>query len=89
MLIKHLVLLLCIMMTACVPSQQKETVRICDSDGCAERPRHDATHDPAAGLTQEDPYISTLTELVSVHRVTPFKINRLTFEICAYEIASN
>jgi TPR repeat protein len=59
---KYLVFLLCIIIASCVQSQQKETVRICDGDGCVDRPRDYASHDPAAGSTKEAPYISVLKQ---------------------------
>jgi TPR repeat protein len=43
-------------LTACAQTPPpKETVRICDEGGCAERPKGYASFDPAAAVPDEDP----------------------------------
>ncbi len=59
---KHLALLLCVFLTACVQPPRPETVRICNSDGCADRPRDYASHNPAAEAEEEAPYIAALKQ---------------------------
>lgn len=55
--VKRLIIILggvCI--TACALKEpQKETITICDSSGCADRPKNYSSFDPAKDTTEEDP----------------------------------
>ncbi|MDD5323057.1 MAG: sel1 repeat family protein [Methylococcales bacterium] len=59
-------LLLCI--TACAHKEPpKETIRICDPDGCSDRPKGYSSFDPAKDTPEEDPggKIAALEELAA------------------------
>ena len=64
---KRLILILLLLdITACAHKEpQKETIRICDSGGCADRPKDYASFDPAKDTPEEDPggKIAALEEL--------------------------
>jgi len=49
---------------ACASSPEKQTVRICDQQGCSDRPRSESTFVPEAALSPEEKLkIAQLTEL--------------------------
>jgi len=53
-----LVFLLCIVLVACIACKQpfpKETIRICDENGCVERPRDYSSYDSSKEFPDEDP----------------------------------
>ena len=49
-----LLMTLCVVLTACAQKQAK-TMRICDSDGCTDRPTDYASYDPSTAVPDEDP----------------------------------
>lgn len=58
---------LCILLTACAQTPNNDTVRICDSGGCADRPRNFASYDPSSEFPDEDTggRIAALTDLAN------------------------
>ena len=59
----RLLLILCVALAACAQPAQRETVRICDGDGCNERPRSHASEDPAATDAEDDGRLTALEAL--------------------------
>lgn len=58
--------LVCIALIGCQQTPpKKDTIRICNSDGCSERPSDHASYDPASVIPDEDPdgRIAALEEL--------------------------
>lgn len=52
----YLSIMLCMALSACVQTApQKDTVRICDSTGCSDRPGDTASYDPSSAVPDDDP----------------------------------
>lgn len=60
---KCLVLLACLLLAACTQPPPRETVRICDSEGCSERSRGYATHDARVSDGKDDGRVAALEAL--------------------------
>jgi TPR repeat protein len=54
---KRIPCLIVLVLTACAQDQpvKKDTITICDSNGCAERPKNYASYNPEANLPDNDP----------------------------------
>lgn len=50
-----LVFLLCILLVACTQPASKNTIRVCDDNGCVERPRDYTSYDSSREFPDEDP----------------------------------
>lgn len=52
------------------PAPERETLRVCSTDGCVERPRDAASHDPSATVPEADPE-GRLASLEALARENP------------------
>lgn len=61
---KHRVFLAsCLVLASCTQPPPKDTMRICDADGCVERPRSYATHDATAAQPDDNGRAAALEAL--------------------------